>query len=361
MPPRQRTPSASSSKILPRAPSASSSKEAPPAAAAPAPAPARTISVRNYHFHLPADRVLSWHGAGLHATAFNNALSVFFPLGETFFIHAVKRYMHVVPQGSQLQLDVEAFVGQEAIHSREHDAYNAALRPHYWVSLIEGVLWCVLFPFECVPPLALAGTVALEHLTASLGHLLVSDESLMTQSEPHFAELWYWHAVEETEHKGAWGRRCVGPPAGELPTPLPPPRLTARAHTHSPPPLPPLYFTAVAFDVYERAFGKGLFAYALRVFALGVAMTIFFALFIPTFLYFVVRAGGLLDFGGWAGLARHHWGSGGPAGEGKGMMRRMGPLLRHYFRRDFHPWDHDNAVLLKPLQPPSASGKGERR
>ena len=244
MPPRQRTPSASSSsRLLPRTPSATGkAAQAPPAAAAaPASAPARSISVRNYHFSLPADKVLSWHGAGLHATAFNNALSVFFPLGETFFIHAVKRYMHVVPQGSQLQADVEAFVGQEAIHSREHDAYNAALRPHYWVSLIEGILWCVLFPFECVPPLALAGTVALEHLTASLGHLLVSDESLMTQSEPHFAELWYWHAVEETEHKGAWaGRGALAPQRAER---CPPCRTSAhaRAHTHSPPPPPPLY------------------------------------------------------------------------------------------------------------------------
>ncbi len=116
----------------------------------------------------------------------------------------------------------------------------------------------------------------------------------------------------------------------------------------------------MAFDVYERAFGSGVWAYALRVFALAVAMIIFFALFIPTFIYFVVRAGGLLDFGGWAGLARHHWARGGPAGEGRGMMRRMRPLLREYFRRDFHPWQHDNSSLLKPLQPPSASGKVRR-
>ena len=208
MPPRQRTPSASSGKLpaRSRAPSASGKQAlaaAPPAPAAAAAPAHRPIIARNYHFSLPADRILNWHGAGLHATAFNNALSVFFPLGETFFIHSVKRYLHVVPKGSQLEADVDAFVAQEAIHSREHDAYNAALKPYYCVGLIEAVLWCVLFPFECVPFLALAGTVALEHLTASLGHLLVSDESLMTQSEPHFAELWYWHAVEETEHKGA--------------------------------------------------------------------------------------------------------------------------------------------------------------
>jgi predicted metal-dependent hydrolase len=173
-----------------------------PSAPLVAPPPSRALIVRNYHFSLPPSRILNWHGAGLHATAFNNALSVFFPLGETFFIHAVKRYQHVVEPGSPLEAEVAAFISQEAIHSREHDAYNAALKPYYAIWLLEGILWCVLFPFECVPFLALAGTVALEHLTASLGHLLVSDESLMGESEPHFAELWYWHAVEETEHKG---------------------------------------------------------------------------------------------------------------------------------------------------------------
>ena len=125
------------------------------------------------------------------------------------------------------------------------------------------------------------------------------------------------------------------------------PRPPSSPHTHT--------TRAVAFDVYELAFGKGVLAYSLRVFAMVMALLIFFALFLPTFLYFVVRAGGLLDFKGWAGLARHQWGSGG-GGRSKGMMRRMGPLLREYYRTDFHPWQHDNSSHLKPLQPPSSKG-----
>lgn len=211
MPPtlRQRTPSASSRKPSPGKPTPSASGKPIPSLQLPGtPSPSiqlpavHTITPRNYHFELPADRVLNWHGAGLHVTAFNNALSIFFPLGENFFIHAVKRYRRYVPLGSQLESDVDNFIAQEAIHSREHDAYNSALRPHYFVGLIEGLLWCVLWPFDCIPFLSLAGTVALEHLTGSLGHLLLSDETLMNDSERSFAELWYWHAVEETEHKG---------------------------------------------------------------------------------------------------------------------------------------------------------------
>ena len=103
----------------------------------------------------------------------------------------------------------------------------------------------------------------------------------------------------------------------------------------------------MAFDVYELAFGKGTLAYSLRVFAFVVAIFIFYLLFIPTFLYFVIRAGGLFDGKGWAGLFRHHW-----VGKEKGIMRRMGPLIKEYFRTDFHPWQHNNAKLPKPLSPP---------
>ena len=111
----------------------------------------------------------------------------------------------------------------------------------------------------------------------------------------------------------------------------------------------------MAFDVYELAFGRGAWAYGLRVFAMVIALGIFLALFLPCFLYFVIAAGGLFDARGWAGLWRHHWGG---SATQKGMMRRMGPLLREYFRFDFHPWQHNNSALLKPLQPPSASAGG---
>lgn len=169
--------------------------------------------------------MLDWHGSGLHATAFNNALSVFFPVGETFFIHAVKNYRHVVPAGSSLEKEVQAFIEQEAVHSREHVAYNKALEPYYFVAFIEGVVWCVLWPFERIPFIALAGTVALEHLTASLGHILVSDEHLARGSQPHFAQLWYWHAVEETEHKGVWGAKPKYPSSRS--------RWASTTHTHT--------------------------------------------------------------------------------------------------------------------------------
>ena len=127
--------------------------------------------------------------------------------------------------------------------------------------------------------------------------------------------------------------------------------------------LSPLARAAVAFDVYELAFGRGRGAYALRVFALILAILLFTALFVPTFVYFVARAGGLFDGRGWRALARHHWGSGGRAGEGVGILRRLGPEFRAYFGASFHPWDFGDAGLLRALQPPGRAGgkagKGE--
>jgi predicted metal-dependent hydrolase len=44
--------------------------------------------------------------------------------------------------------------------------------------------------------------MALEHYTAMLAHVLLSDPDLLAGADPELAELWRWHAVEEIEHKG---------------------------------------------------------------------------------------------------------------------------------------------------------------
>ena len=230
------------------------------------------------------------------------SLSLFFPLGEHFFIESVQRHRASVPPGSPLAANVTAFVKQEALHSREHELYNAALQPHAAVGLIESVIRGVLAPFRAGPRcLALAGTAGLEHLTAALGHTLLADPLLDAGSEPHYAALWRWHAYEETEHK------------------------------------------AVAFDVYEAAYGRGVAAYALRAAAYLVAMAIFLALFLPAFLYMCLCAGCLFDLPSWGRLVHKQWAAPGP---GSGALRRILPLLADYLRPGFHPWQHENSDLL---------------
>jgi predicted metal-dependent hydrolase len=169
-------------------------------------------NIRSPRFRLPASRVLDWHPDGPHVVAFNNALSVFFPVGENFFIDSVRAHAHVVPEGSHLAQQVQAFCNQEAFHSREHELYNDALRPYLPVALTEGTLGAVLWFFKKVSwALCLSGTVGLEHMTSTLGATLLMDAGSATEGcEPHFQALWRWHALEECEHKAV--SRCSPPP-----------------------------------------------------------------------------------------------------------------------------------------------------
>ena len=47
----------------------------------------------------------------------------------------------------------------------------------------------------------LAGTVAVEHLTAVLAEKALGDHGLFADADPAMVALWQWHAVEEMEHK----------------------------------------------------------------------------------------------------------------------------------------------------------------
>ena len=44
-------------------------------------------------------------------------------------------------------------------------------------------------------------TIALEHYTAMLAEILLSDPSRFGDSLKGYQQMWYWHALEETEHK----------------------------------------------------------------------------------------------------------------------------------------------------------------
>ena len=160
-------------------------------------------NVRSPRFRLPAARVLNWHPDGPHVVAFNNALSVFFPVGENFFIDSVRAHERVVAAGTPLAEQVAAFCKQEAFHSREHELYNDALRPYLPVAFTEGVLGAVLWFFKKLSwALCLSGTVGLEHMTSTLGATLLMDRGASLRGcEPHFEALWRWHALEESEHK----------------------------------------------------------------------------------------------------------------------------------------------------------------
>jgi len=259
---------------------------------------------RDLKFKLPADRLRDWNPHGLHVSHFFNTLSLFFPVGERFFIDSVRYYRDKgAIKDPELLKAVTAFIGQEAMHGREHEEYNAAMVANGLpVDRMERVVTSLLaFIKRNVHPAGCLGaTVALEHFTAILADILLREPALLEGAEPHFAALWRWHALEETEHK------------------------------------------AVAYDVYQQCVGKGVGAYAIRASSLVAATLIFWSLVVPFHFDIVRREGGALNLRGWWSLAKFHWFK-------PGSLRRILPAYFDYYKPGFHPWQHDNREFLAAL------------
>src|SRR5215510_1374522 len=75
----------------------------------------------------PIDR--HWCGGDAFRTAFFNALSMSFPVGEQFFIDSVRGGWKALSSDEQARFagEVQGFVGQEATHRRLHSLYNEHL------------------------------------------------------------------------------------------------------------------------------------------------------------------------------------------------------------------------------------------
>ena len=143
-----------------------------------------------------------WHGGRVEATAIYNALSTTFPAGEAFFVDSVRAFRDGAP--SKLADEIKGFTTQEAIHSREHDAFNKrAMQSGYDLSKLEAQVEKRLAITRDRPPVVnVAATMALEHFTAIIAHELLANRRHLAGAEQETADLWRWHAVEEIEHKG---------------------------------------------------------------------------------------------------------------------------------------------------------------
>jgi predicted metal-dependent hydrolase len=257
----------------------------------------RTIDVarRDLRFGFDGSDVRTWHPAGRHVSHFFNALSVFFPKGEAFFIESVHYYRDRV-RAPELAAQVTGFIEQEGAHSREHRRYNGALaEAGLPVAQLESHLGRHLDQLRkhISNAQALGVTIALEHFTAILADALLSDDGMLDGADPRLAAIWRWHAIEETEHK------------------------------------------AVAFDVFTEMLGSGRRAYWTRVRTM-VGATIVFWYLVFRYHFALVRADGQAkDLGGWWSLFRFLWIS-------PGGLRKIVRPWAAYFRPGFHPWQHDN-------------------
>lgn len=170
------------------------------------PAPARTVKTRRLeldyrtdglpkHFMRDGDLVMS------HVVA---TLSALFPEGEDFFVRSVRNYRDQITD-PELKKQVSGFIGQEANHGREHRSFNDRLQelgyPTHTVDRM--VAWGLGLEERWRPEKArLAVTAALEHYTATLAEVLLTDpEAQGMFDSDEVRELLLWHALEESEHK----------------------------------------------------------------------------------------------------------------------------------------------------------------
>src|SRR5437588_5957689 len=101
------------------------------------------------------------------------SLSAVFPDGEDFFVRSVRHFRDQISD-PELKRQVAGFIGQEAIHGREHRAFNDRLdQLGYPTKKFERLTKRGLAIRQRVvtPASNLAATAALEHFTATLGEL----------------------------------------------------------------------------------------------------------------------------------------------------------------------------------------------
>ncbi|SIO46945.1 metal-dependent hydrolase [Paraburkholderia phenazinium] len=259
------------------------------------------IRRRDLDFNMKDAIPVHWLDGECHITRHYDAMSIMFPEGERAFIESVSLYRDHIAPGTPLAEDVAGFVGQEAIHRREHQRYNARLAAQGApvAALERQVAGQQEFARRYLPDsVRLAITVCLEHFTAMLADQMLRQRACMKGADPRMRRIWGWHAVEETEHKG------------------------------------------VAFDVFAHVIRHPVKRYALRCAAM-LWVTAIFTLLAWGFTFSLVKHDRrLTDWRGWGRLLRYHFVS-------PGALVRIVPHWLAWFSPGFHPWQHDNRELVR--------------
>lgn len=254
-----------------------------------------------------------WMQGSAGLTHFMTALSALFPAGEKFFIDSVRavRYHPAIKDNQELQKEISAFIGQEAMHTQEHVGFNASAQKYghdverldrYTDKVIQGarkVFAGVGKPFGITQEMVdLTATTALEHFTATIATQLLRNSHIQElMSDDTMKTMWLWHAIEENEHK------------------------------------------AVAYDVFEGVFGQGTKAYLLRTSSLVAAMlTLFVAQ--NYFLFRLLKEDKQLNLEAFKAIYTYAY------SPSKGIITGMGREMLAYFRPGFHPNDLDTVSLL---------------
>jgi predicted metal-dependent hydrolase len=240
-----------------------------------------------------------WCGGDAFRTAMFNALSMSFPVGEQFFIDAVRNGFKALPpeRQEQFRAEVQGFVGQEATHRRVHALYNRHLDKlglqNEWAprsverfKLLEGQ----------DPRHWLGITAANEHFTAIFADFLLHNPDLLGEQDARLRTLWLWHSAEESEHK------------------------------------------STAFDLYQAMGGS----HEWRIRWMRRVTTIFLMDTLRQTVNNLHHDGTLWQWSTWKSAATYLFGK-------RGLVRLTYRPWREYFRRDFHPRQQDASASQRWL------------
>lgn len=257
------------------------------------------FAARNRRFELRESLARDWHGGRAFETGFFNALSFSFPSGEKFFVDSVKHFLPRIDD-AKLAGDAAVFVQQEYIHRREHQRYNEVLAAARGLDLekIEALFIREIALANKEPPIVrLALTVVLEHITAIFAAGSMRNSRWMEGADPVMADLWNWHAVEETEHK------------------------------------------SVAYDVFLAIGGeRKLLRRVMRLVRLRFPYHVFLTIC------------SMRRMEGKPVLSLSFWREGYRFLFGKdGVISEVASDFREFYRDDFHPWDIDNREQLRKM------------
>lgn len=231
-----------------------------------------------------------WFGNNPVLTHFMQGMAALFPDGEMFFVKSVRAVRDQV-KDEQLQKEISAFIGQEAMHSKAHLALDNHLQAQGLpLKEIEKIAVNLLGLIHGVgsKKLDLSITCALEHFTATWAQqLLEHQRTHELMADDTMRRMLTWHAIEESEHK------------------------------------------AVAFDIYKAVGGD----YRTRALGMVIAMVGLSAALVHIEVKMMRHDRQLTNWKGWRVGLTEMFGR-------KGFFTPTIPKLFDYFRPNFHPNDH---------------------
>ncbi|NCV39291.1 MAG: metal-dependent hydrolase, partial [Betaproteobacteria bacterium] len=232
-----------------------------------------------------------WNGGDAFRSAFFNALSMSFVVGEQYFIDSLKQALPLMSEAdrSRLEPEIKGFIGQEATHRHLHSLYNKQLERQGFDNAFERRAAARIRANANIDARNHVGaTAATEHFTAVFAAWLMKHPQALEGADARLKTLWLWHSAEEAEHR------------------------------------------AIAFDVYKAIGGDH--RWRLRTYRY-VTFTFLSDVFRQT-INNLYRDAALWRWSTWKSCYTHLFAR-------DGLLRSNLAAWKDYLRADFHPLDHD--------------------